>query len=70
MKHLKVFPIEYTIAVSNLDKLLTRAEKVEEMKTLLSAGQAKIIMTTIQKFQCKSEENPILEDNETKEKTV
>ncbi len=64
----RVFPKEYTIAVSNLDKLLTRAEKVEEMKTLLSAGQAKIIMTTIQKFQCKSEENPILEDSETKEK--
>ena len=42
----RVFPKEYTIAVSNLDKLLTRAEKVEEMKTLLSAGQAKIIMTT------------------------
>ncbi len=58
----RVFPAEYTLADSNLDKLLTRAETVQEMKTLLSMAQAKIIMTTIQKFQCKSDENPILED--------
>lgn len=58
----RVFPAEYTLAESNLDKLLTRAETVQEMKTLLSMAQAKIIMTTIQKFQCKSDENPILED--------
>lgn len=58
----RVFPAEYTLADSNLDKLLTRAETVQEMKTLLSMAQAKIIMTTIQKFQCKSDEHPVLED--------
>ncbi len=58
----RVFPAEYTLAESNLDKLLTRAETVQEMKTLLSMAQAKIICTTIQKFQCKADENPILED--------
>ncbi|MDD4503961.1 MAG: HsdR family type I site-specific deoxyribonuclease, partial [Clostridiaceae bacterium] len=58
----RIFPTEYTLADSNLDKLLTRAETVQEMKTLLSMAQAKIIMTTIQKFQCKSDKNPILED--------
>lgn len=57
-----IFPTEYTLADSNLDKILTRAETVQEMRNLLSMAQAKIIMTTIQKFQCKSEENPILED--------
>ncbi len=58
----RVFPSEYTLAESNLDKILTRAETVQEMKTLLSKAQAKIICTTIQKFQCKSDENPVLED--------
>ncbi len=63
----RVFPAEYTIADSNLDKLLTRAEKVTEMEKLISKGQPKIIMTTIQKFQCKSDENPILEDSSQKD---
>lgn len=58
----RIFPTDYTKADSNLDKLLTRAETVQEMKTLLHMGQAKIIMTTIQKFQCKKDKNPILED--------
>lgn len=58
----RVFPSEYTLAESNLDKILTRAETVQEMKTLLSKAQSKIICTTIQKFQCKSDENPVLED--------
>lgn len=57
-----IFPPEYTLADSNLDKILTRAETVQEMKAILSMGQAKIICTTIQKFQCKSDENPVLED--------
>ena len=62
----RVFPSEYTLAESNLDKLLTRAETVQEMKTLLSMAQPKIICTTIQKFQCESDENPIYEDGVTK----
>ncbi|WP_373484910.1 type I restriction endonuclease subunit R [Acetobacterium malicum] len=57
-----IFPATYTMAKSNLDKMLTRAETVEEMKALLSAGQAKIICTTIQKFQCETDEQPIFED--------
>jgi type I restriction enzyme R subunit len=63
-----VFPIEYTSAKSNLDKILTRAETVEEMKTLLSMAQAKIICTTIQKFQSEADENPIFEDEQAKTK--
>lgn len=59
----RIFPADYTKADSNLDKLLTRAETVQEMKTLLHMAQAKIIMTTIQKFQCKADKDPILEDN-------
>ncbi|MEI7885591.1 MAG: type I restriction endonuclease subunit R [Clostridia bacterium] len=62
----RVFPSEYTLAENNLDKLLTRAETVQEMKTLLGMAQAKIICTTIQKFQCETDENPIFEDAETK----
>lgn len=58
----RVFPAEYTLAESNLDKLLTRAETVEEMRSLLSMAQPKIIMTTIQKFQCRCDEKPVLED--------
>jgi type I restriction enzyme R subunit len=61
----RVFPIEYTLAESNLDKILTRAETVQEMKTLLSMAQPKIICTTIQKFQCESDANPIFEDGVT-----
>jgi len=63
-----VFPTEYTQAKSNLDKILTRAETVQEMKSLLSMAQSKIICTTIQKFQCESDENPIFEDETTKTK--
>lgn len=62
----RVLPSEYTLADSNLDKLLTRAETVQEMKALLSMAQAKIICTTIQKFQCEADENPIFEDEATK----
>ncbi len=62
----RVFPSEYTLAENNLDKLLTRAETVVEMKTLLGMAQAKIICTTIQKFQCEADDHPILEDSETK----
>lgn len=62
----RVFPTEYTLAESNLDKILTRAETVQEMKTLLSMAQPKIICTTIQKFQCESDANPIFEDGVTK----
>lgn len=65
----RIFPAEYTLAESNIDKVLSRAETVQEMKTLLSMGQAKIICTTIQKFQCKSDENPVLED-ETQAKAL
>ncbi|MDY0236424.1 MAG: type I restriction endonuclease subunit R [Gudongella sp.] len=61
----RVFPSEYTLAENNLDKILTRAESVEEMKTLLSGGQAKIICTTIQKFQCESDNQAILSDEKT-----
>lgn len=61
----RVFPSEYTLAENNLDKLLTRAETVNEMKTLLGMAQAKIICTTIQKFQCEADDNPILEDSKT-----
>jgi len=57
-----IFPSTYTMAKNNLDKILTRAETVEEMKSLLSAGQAKIICTTIQKFQCETDEQPVFED--------
>jgi type I restriction enzyme R subunit len=61
-----IFPSEYTLAENNIDRLLTRAETVQEMKTILGMAQAKIICTTIQKFQCESDDNPILEDSETK----
>ena len=64
----RVFPSDYTLAESNLDKILTRAETVQEMKTLLSMAQAKIICTTIQKFQCETDENIILEDSTTQTK--
>ena len=36
----RVFPTEYTLAESNLDKILTRAETVQEMKTLPFYGAA------------------------------
>jgi len=62
----RVFPPEYTLAENNLDKLLARAETVQEMKTLLSMAQPKIICTTIQKFQCETDENPVLEDEKSK----
>lgn len=65
----RVFPSDYTKAESNLDKILTRAETVEEMTTLLSQAQAKIIMTTIQKFQTGTDDNFVLEDEEQKEST-
>lgn len=63
-----VFPEDYTKAESNLDKILTRAETVEEMRTLLSQAQAKIIMTTIQKFQSEQDKGLVLEDEKQKEK--
>lgn len=65
---IKNYPSDYTIASNISDRIITRAETVDDMKKLLSAAQAKIIMTTIQKFQTKSDNNPILEDNETQEK--
>ena len=64
----RVFPSEYTLAENNLDRLLTRAETVQEMKTLLEMAQPKIICTTIQKFQCEADDNLILEDSETQTK--
>lgn len=63
-----VFPKEYSIAKNNLDKLIARAETVEEMRALLGMAQAKIICTTIQKFQSEADENPIFEDEEHKTK--
>lgn len=63
-----IFPTEYSSASNNLDKLLTRAETVDEMKILLGMAQAKIICTTIQKFQSEADENPIFEDESTKTK--
>lgn len=62
----RIFPPEYTLAENNLDKILTRAETVQEMKTLLGMAQAKIICTTIQKFQCETDDNPVFEDSKTK----
>lgn len=62
----RVFPSEYTLAKSNLDRIITRAETVNEMKTLLSQAQGKIICTSIQKFQCETDDNPVFEDNTTK----
>lgn len=64
----RVFPSEYTLAENNLDRLLTRAETVQEMKTLLEMAQPKIICTTIQKFQCEADDDLILEDSETQTK--
>ncbi|MCR3956261.1 MAG: type I restriction endonuclease subunit R [Gudongella sp.] len=57
-----VFPREYSAGRNNLDKILTRAETVQEMKDLLGMAQAKIICTTIQKFQSETDENPVFED--------
>jgi len=62
----RIFPVEYTLAKSNLDKILTRATTIQEMKALLSMAQAKIICTTIHKFQSDEDENPIFEDEAQK----
>lgn len=58
----RIFP-ELSEAKNNEDKILVRARKVEEMKSLLSKAQPKIIMTTIHKFQCEEDENPVFEDS-------
>ncbi|SEV93413.1 type I restriction endonuclease subunit R [[Clostridium] fimetarium] len=58
------FPSGYSEARSNLDKILTRAEKIDELKTLLSSGQPKIIMTTIYKFQTGEDEQEVFEDED------
>ncbi|WP_027340831.1 type I restriction endonuclease subunit R [Halonatronum saccharophilum] len=58
----RVFP-ELTEAEKNEDKVLLRADTVEEMKRLLAKAQPKIIMTTIHKFQSERDEDKVLEDN-------
>lgn len=62
----RIFP-ELTLAEKNEDKLLVRASTVNEMKSLLSKAQSKIIMTTIHKFQSKKSDKAILDDEMTKE---
>lgn len=49
---------------SNLEKTLTQASSVSELKKLLEAGQPKIIMTTIHKFQAGEEEGNVFEDQD------
>lgn len=49
---------------SNLEKTLTQASSVSELKKLLEAGQPKIIMTTIHKFQTGEEEENVFEDQD------
>lgn len=61
------FPSGYSEAKSNLDKILTRAETIEELKTLLKSGQPKIIMTTIHKFQTGEEEQSVFDDEDAME---
>lgn len=57
-----VFP-QLAKGKNNEDKILVRAETVEEMKSLLSKAQPKIIMTTIHKFQSELDENIVFEDD-------
>ena len=64
----KIFHSENTLEENNLDKILTRAKTVQEMKQLFGMVQSKIICTTIQKFQCESDQNPILEDSKMETK--
>jgi len=59
------FPAGYSEAKSNLDRILTRAEKIDELKTLLKSGQPKIIMTTIHKFQTGEEEQEVFDDEDS-----
>ena len=58
------YPAGYSEAKSNIDKILTRAESIEEMKKLLKSGQPKIIMTTIHKFQTGEEEQTVFDDED------
>ena len=59
------FPAGYSEAKSNLDRILTRAEKIDELKSLLKSGQPKIIMTTIHKFQTGEEEQEVFDDEDS-----
>lgn len=54
----------YGTFIRTLSKVTTpeRANKISEMKDLLSKAQPKIIMTTIQKFESETEEREVIEN--------
>ena len=54
----------YATFIRTLSKITTpeRANKISEMKDLLSKAQSKVIMTTIQKFESEIEEREVIEN--------
>lgn len=51
-------------ADNSLNKVLTQARSVAELKELLEGGQPKIILTTIHKFQTGEEDENVFEDQD------